>query len=231
MNLKHLLCAVVAGAGLLVGLARSASAQPAYLAEMPSVETVRNKVKGASPIDTLAQQTAVFDALQQIAEVRTERPGSLADLSRLSPGERALIESYRQAAREIFATPGVDRGDLLNAGMRYSATPGFQDQVAALFFSPAWLADYAASRSRFQHAYNARPTPESPAPLPKADDRTKESAGARKGFFDKTVKGPDGEETTVGVMAVGSVKMLGAILIGVLLVVRTIQRVKNRRQN
>jgi len=93
-----------------IAITSAAFAQgPAYLAEMPSVAAVRTAVKGTSLVDTLAHQAAVFNALQQILEVRTERPGSLADPSRLSLAERATIEAYRQAVREIFATPGVDR--------------------------------------------------------------------------------------------------------------------------
>ncbi len=215
---------------LALGAASAALAgDPAYLAEMPTVEAVRSSVQGATPLDTLAYQAAVFDALREILQVRTERPGALADPSSLSAGERAVVESYQAASQEIYATPGVDRGELLSAGMRYSATPNFADQVAAQFFSPAWLAEYAASRTRFQTAYANQPDRD------ETDGSTSTSAEVpgsphvdepKVGILDRVIQGPDGEAVTVRQIVLGSTKALGALAIAALLAVRLVGRLK-----
>ncbi len=195
------------------------ASEPAPLAEMPSVERVRSEVQGASPLDTLAQQGAVFDALRQILEIRSGKPGALADPTLFSAEERAWVERYQAASREIFATPGVDPGDLLNAGMRYSATPGFRDEVAGRFFSPAWLADYAAARTRFLGETHEQPDEWEAPPAPIGDPGTEEDSGS---FLDRMIEGPDGTRVAVRDLLPGAVKMLGGAAIAVLLVLRVL---------
>lgn len=204
------------GAGCALGLATSAAAEPAHLAEMPSVERVQAEVRGVSSIDTLALQAATFDALQQILWVRSEKPGAFADPTQFSAGEFAWVERYGAASQAIYATPGIDSTELQGAGMRYMATPRFQDQVVERFFSPAWQADYAAAHARFMAAYAGR-SGTAPGESPPLGPPIGEDEG---GFLDRPFFGWDGERLTLRDVARGSVKTLGAITIAVLLVLR-----------
>src|SRR5258705_5446693 len=66
-----------------------------YTNDLPSVERVKNEIKGSDPTDTLARQVAVFTYLQSyIDRIKTNRnvPGTF------TPRETKLWDAYRKAA-------------------------------------------------------------------------------------------------------------------------------------
>ena len=69
-----------------------------YTNDLPSVERVKNEIKGSDPTDTLARQVAVFTYLQsyidRIKSNRSARGG-------FTPGEQKMWNAYRNAAYEI----------------------------------------------------------------------------------------------------------------------------------
>jgi len=144
------------GPGIFLALSLSSApglAQgPSYIAEMPSVAKVQRQIIGSDQIDTLAQQAVVFEVLKDMARVQLGNPDALEDMSPLSRAERDLLQSYLDAQRAIFATPGIDTDELGDRARRHRATAGFPEAVGKQFFSAAWLADYSKKVPAYERA-------------------------------------------------------------------------------
>jgi hypothetical protein len=76
----------------------SRAMDPAYLADMPSVDRVRNEIKGSDPTDTLAKQVAVYTALvQYVQRIKTNRSAR----SPYTPDEQTVLKAYNLASYQI----------------------------------------------------------------------------------------------------------------------------------
>lgn len=77
---------------------RSRATDPAYLADMPSVDRVESEIKGTDPTDTLARQVAVFTSLNQyvnrIKSARSIRAPYTID-------EQTVMQAYSLASYQI----------------------------------------------------------------------------------------------------------------------------------
>jgi type IV secretion system protein VirD4 len=165
-----------------------------YIAEMPTVATVQRQIGGANQLDRLAHQAAVYEELKNMARVQIGNPDALANLGALSRAERELLQSYLTAQQAIFATPGIDRSELNQRALRYGATPGFAEEVAKLFFSPAWLKTYEPKIAAYERLLAERSRAQ-PAPQPP-----------------RTAPGVGGDdELTVGAIVVGWIKQLAVL--------------------
>ena len=71
---------------------------PAYLADMPSVDRVKNEIKGSDPTDTLARQVAVFTSLGQFVN-RIKSSRSIR--APYTPDEQNVMNAYRLASYQI----------------------------------------------------------------------------------------------------------------------------------
>src|ERR1041385_5140277 len=69
----------------------SQTTNPAYLAEMPSVDRVKAEIKGSDPIDTSARQMAAFTRLQDIIKVLA---GPRFIANEFTPDEQRFIGRY-----------------------------------------------------------------------------------------------------------------------------------------
>src|SRR5215467_2068279 len=76
----------------------AAGLNPAYLNNLPSVDTVKQQIQGADPTDTLERQVAVFNILGAIMQHHLA-----GDRGRynLTPDEQMVICVYRLAAYQI----------------------------------------------------------------------------------------------------------------------------------
>lgn len=71
---------------------------PAYLADMPSVDRVRNEIKGTDPTDTMARQVAVFTYLgEYVKRIKSNR----SMRSPYTPDEQNVLNAYNMASYQI----------------------------------------------------------------------------------------------------------------------------------
>ncbi len=82
--------------GSAAGGARSTD--PAYLADMPSVDRVKSEVKGSDATDTMARQVAVFTSLLQYLD-RMKSARSIR--APYTPDEQTVMNAYRLASYQI----------------------------------------------------------------------------------------------------------------------------------
>jgi hypothetical protein len=147
---------------------------PAYLAGMPSSETVRQRIQGANPVDTLARQAAVLNRLPRLIERMRMAPERGYNLT---PDEQQLANAYNLASYQLSqgyvksATPDAAKAFLQMVG-RYEADQALNDQMMGLL-SAATIADYqrvdrgASERAQAridQQRREADTVPASPAP-------------------------------------------------------------------
>jgi hypothetical protein len=119
---------------------------PAYLAGMPSPDTVKQRIQGSSQVDTLARQVAVLNRLTQFIDrmrIAPERGGQRG--STLTPDERQLTNAYALASYQLSqtyiksATPEAAK-TFEQMAARYEAIEA-ADQMMGLL-SAATIADY-----------------------------------------------------------------------------------------
>ena len=71
---------------------------PAYLADMPSVDRVKNEIKGTDPTDTQARQVAVFTYLgEYVKRIKSNR----SIRSPYTPDEQTVLNAYSVASYQI----------------------------------------------------------------------------------------------------------------------------------
>jgi hypothetical protein len=71
---------------------------PAYLADMPSVDRVKNEIKGTDPADTQARQVAVFT---ELGEYVKRMKSSRSMRSPYTPDEQTVMNAYSVASYQI----------------------------------------------------------------------------------------------------------------------------------
>lgn len=131
---------------------------PPYLAEMPSVDRVKQEIQGANPTDTFARQVAVFTYLPQIVQRRQDPNRSVRQP--MTPDEQRVVAAYNLAAYELeqaFArshTPDeVKLFDVTHG--HYEMDPAFYDQWFNRLFSPAFRAGYEGVQATKNAQYQA----------------------------------------------------------------------------
>ena len=89
---------VLASASVYSTPVAAQATNPAYIAEMPSVDKVKAAITGSDPTDTLARQVAVFGYLSQfIQRMKYHRGYSVP----FTPDEQRVKGSYDLAAYQI----------------------------------------------------------------------------------------------------------------------------------
>ena len=83
--------AIGAWAGALLLAAPVLAAEPAYLAEMPTVEQVVAKIQGSDPFDTAARQ---YVALSRLESMMLELEGDRSVTNQTTAAEKALSRAY-----------------------------------------------------------------------------------------------------------------------------------------
>jgi type IV secretion system protein VirD4 len=148
------------------------AADTSYLKEMPSVAQVERDVRGADASDTAARQIAAFTILTRMADVRVGRPDTNLDLGSLTPPERQLLQSYRDAKARLYASTeatfdpncnGTNCARVVFSGLldKYELSPELRDQIEKRYFDRQWLSEY----QRADAALAARIKQEAKAPV------------------------------------------------------------------
>jgi len=137
---------------------------PAYLAGMPSVDTVKREIRGSNAVDTLARQVAVLNTLPRVIQRMRMAPGrpyaTTAD-------EQQRLNAYAQASYELSqsylnsAGPDASKAFLQTVG-RLELDPALNDQMYALL-SPATMAEFWLARRKKRSALTRAP-PKKPSP-------------------------------------------------------------------
>lgn len=145
--------AVIVVAGLLSALvATRASAQPAYLAEMPTADRVVEAMRTSGTKDSAVRASVALNQLaamvQFLSGATQQRPPQGAEGARLLEyQQRALALSQAEEEKTGGLGPCSEDNDcqyyLLNrCSATYQFSPEFRREILDAFFSPPWQAQY-----------------------------------------------------------------------------------------
>jgi hypothetical protein len=110
---------------------------PAYIAEMPSVDSVMKAMQASDPDETAARQMAAFMQLktmiEDLAGPRYYKPG-------LTPEETKLRQAYYTAYYQISQTKQQYKSFVAMRG--YDIDPKFRNELIQKVFPPTFAAEY-----------------------------------------------------------------------------------------
>jgi hypothetical protein len=95
---SHFRCALLALSAVLAFSAAAQTTNPAYLADMPSVDRVKAQIQGKDPTDTAARQVAVFTYLQEYIKRIAYNKDPRANFT---PDEQRIYAAYWTAGDQI----------------------------------------------------------------------------------------------------------------------------------
>jgi hypothetical protein len=153
--------------------ADAASAEFAFLAEMPAVDRVLREVVGSDPVDTKVQQYAAFQMiamdfmLTQRGAAR-EVPPHFTELDRAYKAEVLRLDRELRAEVAPSSLPSAEAAQRWAPVFRqlngYGASPAFRQSLMQRFFSAAWIDGYERKKGQFEQWRTAALSSAAPNP-------------------------------------------------------------------
>jgi hypothetical protein len=148
---------VVAAAALGATVANAAAPDPAYLAEMPSVDRVQSTLQGGPPLDAATRQVCAFTQLFNVVHAIGVSQGRV---SSGTPDEMRVAGAYSAALRNLVQTEvrGLTPEQRQNWGHSVQGcqdSPAFLDALFTQFNMPETRAAYGKANPSFAAAGHA----------------------------------------------------------------------------